>query len=67
MMAKAIVDCQKESIPTIGLWGIMQHSEAEEKYQKPGVHYFITMANKAGIRVVCPEESKLFEPQQVEF
>lgn len=67
IMAKAIVECEKQGIPRIGLWGIMQASPTEYQYQRPGIQYFIQKAMDAGIEVVAPRESGLFDPQNVEF
>lgn len=67
MMARAIMECQRLQIPKLGLWGIMQASENEYTYQRPGIQYFIQRASEAGIQVLAPPESRLFEPQEVEF
>jgi hypothetical protein len=60
IMAKAIVTCEREKIPNIGLWGIMQASETEYTYQRPGIQNLIWEATKAGINVMAPLESNLF-------
>lgn len=69
IMAKAIaeiVDARLYEIPDktdeIGLWGIMQASESEYKYQRPGIQGLIEEAHRSGINVTVPEISKLFEP-----
>ena len=67
MMAKAIDDCDKEGIKQIGLWGIMQASQTEYAYQRPGIQYFIDQCWRRGIKVTCPAESMLFEPQPENF
>jgi hypothetical protein len=67
ILAKAIVDCCQQNIPAIGLWGIMQASETEYSYQRPGIQYFIWEAARRGIDVYAPDISKLFHPQAVEF
>ncbi len=64
MMAKAITDCEKHGIPEIGLWGIMQQSETEYAYQRPGIQYFIDQAIRRGIKVRAPDCSMLFEPMR---
>lgn len=64
IMAKAIMDCTEKGIKQIGLWGIMQASENEYTYQRPGIQFFIWEAVRRGIKVICPPESKLFEPQK---
>jgi len=67
IMAKALDDCDKEGIKEIGLWGIMQASQTEYAYQKPGIQYFIDRAWRRGVKVTCPTESNLFEPQPENF
>jgi hypothetical protein len=64
MLAKAIVDCEREGIPQIGLWGIMQASEGEYAYQRPGIQYFLWEAMKRGIKVIANRESCLFDMPQ---
>ena len=64
IMAKAILDCEQNKIPRIGLWGIMQASENEYAYQRPGIQYFIWEATRRGIQVMAPKESRLFEPPE---
>lgn len=54
IMAKAIA-AKPEAI---GLWGILQASENEWAYQRPGTQYFIWEAHKRGIQVVLPEEAR---------
>ena len=61
MLAKAIVDCEREGIKQIGIWGVMQASETEYVYQRPGIQYFIWEAHKRGITVVANRESCLFD------
>ena len=67
MMAKAIDDCDKEGIKNIGLWGIMQASQTEYAYQRPGIQYFIDQCWRRDIKVTCPAESNLFEPMPENF
>jgi hypothetical protein len=67
MLAKAIADCQRLNIPRIGIWGVMQASETEYTYQRPGIQYFIWQATQFGIQVIAPEASRLFEPQPENF
>jgi hypothetical protein len=62
ILAKAIDDCEKHGIKQIGLWGIMQASQNEYAYQRPGLQNLIWEATKSGIKVIAPQESKLFEP-----
>jgi hypothetical protein len=61
MMAKAITDCERLGIKQIGLWGILQASEAEWAYQRSGTQYFIWEATQRGIKVLAARESNLFE------
>lgn len=56
MLAQAI----SEGPEAIGIWGVLQASENEWTYQRPGVQYFLQKAHDAGIRVVIPPESRLF-------
>lgn len=46
----------------IGLWGIDMSAEEEYMWQRPGCHFFITMAHARGIRLVVPEESDILCP-----
>jgi len=62
MLAKAIEDCVKEKIPAIGLWGIMQASETEYSYQRPGIQNLIWEATRRNIEVYAPDVSRLFDP-----
>jgi hypothetical protein len=64
MLAKAIVDCEANHIPQIGMWGIMQASENEYAYQRPGIQYFIHQAMQRGIKVIANRESCLFDMPQ---
>lgn len=67
MLAKAIADAETAGVKRIGIWGVMQASEGEYMYQRPGVQYWIQRADELGIEVIAPEESALFEPQRVKF
>lgn len=64
ILAKAIVDCEEQNIPAIGIWGVMQASETEYRYQRPGIQHMIWEANRLGIKVMAPEPSRLFEPPE---
>jgi hypothetical protein len=55
MMAFAI-HCKPEEI---GLWGIDMSAVEEYGYQRAGCHYFITEANRRGIKICAPEESDI--------
>lgn len=61
MLAKAIYDCERSEIKTLGIFGVMQASETEYAYQRPGIQYFIGEAFRRGIRVEAPRESGLFD------
>ena len=60
MLAISILDCEREGIPQIGIWGVMQAMETEYKYQLPGIQYYIQRAVDLGIKIVCPQESQLY-------
>ncbi len=62
IMAMAITDCMEQGIKKLGLWGIMQASESEYAYQRPGIQNLIWEAAKRDIQVICPRESKLLDP-----
>jgi hypothetical protein len=61
MLAMAIVRAQQEGISTIGLWGIMQQTDNEYAYQRPGIQYFLSEAQRRGIKVVANRNSCLFD------
>jgi hypothetical protein len=61
MLAKAISDAEQQGIKQIGLWGIMQQSDNEYAYQRPGIQYFLGEAMKRGIKIVANRESCLFD------
>lgn len=61
MMAKAITDCERLGVKQIALYGILQSSESEYAYQRPGTQYFIWEATRRGIKVLAARESNLFE------
>lgn len=67
IMAKAIIRCEDSGIRQMGLFGIMQASETEYLYQRPGIQYFIWEAERRGIEVLAPDISKLFEMPEEEF
>ncbi len=71
MLAKAIWDItgmlragEIVDPPKIGLWGIMQQSDGEYAYQRPGIQYFLHEAMKRGIKVIANRESCLFDMPQ---
>jgi hypothetical protein len=64
MLAKAIIDCEAEGIKKIGVWGVMQQSENEYVYQRPGIQYFLWEAGRRGIGVTANRESCLFDMPQ---
>lgn len=67
MLAMAIKECEKNNIPQIGLYGIMQASPNEYTFQRPGIQNLIWEATKRGIKVIAPDISKLFEPPPEDF
>jgi hypothetical protein len=67
MLAMAIKDCERHGIDTIGLFGIMQASENEYTYQRPGIQNLIWHAAQRKIHVVAPDISRLFEPPPEDF
>jgi hypothetical protein len=46
----------------IGLWGVDMSAHDEYGHQRPGCHYFIQEAQKAGIQIYAPPESDILEP-----
>lgn len=46
----------------IGLWGVDMSASEEYARQRPGCHYFITLARERGIKVTVPPESDLLRP-----
>jgi hypothetical protein len=62
MLAQAIVIATEKNIPAIGMWGIMQASENEYTYQRPGIQNLIWEATKRNIDMYAPDISRLFEP-----
>ena len=75
MIARAIVDCEENDIPAIGLFGVMQSHPNEYAYQRPGIQNLIWEATrpdreKFGLKrlsVIAPDISRLFEPQPDQF
>jgi hypothetical protein len=64
IMAKAIKDIEAgRAEPQLALFGIMQASENEYAYQRPGIQNLIWEAARRKIHVIAPDVSKLFEPQ----
>jgi len=58
MFAMAILQKPAE----IGLWGVDMSHTSEYGQQRPGCHYFITLAIQRGIKVFIPDESDLARP-----
>ena len=48
----------------IGLWGIMQASQNEYQYQRPGIQNWLLLAHQRGIEVVVPRASMLLHPPE---
>jgi hypothetical protein len=57
----AAIDKKPEAI---GIYGVMQASETEYAYQRPGIQGLIEEAHRRGIDVYAPEVSQLFRPQE---
>lgn len=55
MMAFAI----EQKPDTIGIWGVDMSAAEEYGYQRAGMHYFMHVADKAGIKVVLPPQCDL--------
>ena len=53
ILAKAIM-AKPEAI---GLWGVMQATTTEKEDQLPGIKYFLSEANRRGIKVCLPEQA----------
>jgi hypothetical protein len=63
MLAQAIKDAEEMGIHNLGLWGIMQASENEYTYQRPGIQNLIWEWDKReGTEIFAPDISNLFEP-----
>lgn len=58
MLALAIAQKPDE----IGLWGVDMAASEEYGHQRPGCHFFIREALKAGIKVFVPDQSDLARP-----
>lgn len=58
MLALAIV--KKPEV--IGLWGVDMSASDEWQHQRPGCHYFIQEARRAGIEIYAPPESDILFP-----
>lgn len=66
MLAKALVDCEKMSIPVIRMCGIMQMNDTEYANQRPGIWRFWEAAERMKIKVEAPAETNLFDlPKEV--
>ena len=70
MLAKAICDLEEMRAngrisdgitPSIGIWGVLQASDSEYSYQRPGIQYFLWEAKMRDIRIVANRESCLFD------
>lgn len=53
---------EQEGIEEIGLWGVDMSATEEYAFQRPGCHYFITLAKQRGIKVTVPDQSDLLRP-----
>lgn len=57
-----VINEAAEEPDCIGLWGVDMSAEEEYMWQRPGCHFFITLAHARGIRLVVPEESDILCP-----
>jgi hypothetical protein len=57
MLALAIAQKPDE----IGIWGIDMAAGDEYEYQRPGVHYFMGIAEDIGIKITVPPQSDILE------
>jgi hypothetical protein len=53
---------EQPGIEEIGLWGVDMSATEEYSQQRPGCHYFMTIAKARGIKVTVPPESDLMQP-----
>jgi hypothetical protein len=51
-----------DDVEEIGLWGVDMAATEEYATQRPGCHYFLTLAMQRGIKVTVPPESDLLMP-----
>lgn len=59
MLAMAL---ETPGVEEIGLWGVDMSAHEEYHGQRPGCHYFITLALERGIKINVPPESDLLQP-----
>lgn len=57
-----IMDAEPVEEDCIGLWGIDMSAKDEYSWQRPGCHFFISIAHARGIKIVVPEESDILCP-----
>jgi hypothetical protein len=51
-----------EQKPTeIGFWGVDMAAGNEYEYQRPGIHYFMGVAESLGIKITVPPQSDILE------
>lgn len=71
MLALAIMELHEDGLAgreaEIGIWGVMQASQNEFAYQRPGIQYFIQRASECQIKVTAPRISKLFDVAEQEW
>jgi hypothetical protein len=59
---------EQEGVEEIGLWGVDMSATEEYAFQRPGCHYFITLAKQRGIKITVPAVSDLLRaPMQYGF
>lgn len=54
---------EQPGLEEIALYGVDMSATEEYSYQRPGCHYFITLALQRGIRITVPPESDLLMPK----
>lgn len=59
MLALAL---DQPEVEEVGLWGVDMSATEEYAQQRPGCHYFLTLARQRGIKVTVPVESDLICP-----
>lgn len=53
---------EQPEVTEIGLWGVDMAATEEYASQRPGCHFFITLAQARGIKITTPKESDLLRP-----
>ena len=53
---------EQDGVEEIGLFGVDMAAHEEYSTQRPGCHYFLTLAMQRGIKITIPPESDLLQP-----